>query len=41
MNLEEKIKKQEISPEKIKEIIDKRFLTETGKKTGKKKVLLD
>jgi len=36
VNLEEKIKKQEISKEKVEEIINKTFLTKTGKNLAKK-----
>lgn len=36
VNLEEKIKKQEIGSEKLLKIIDKKFLTETGKKLANK-----
>ncbi|GAB6163838.1 hypothetical protein JCM12298_29980 [Desulfothermus naphthae] len=36
VNLEEKIKKQEISKEKVEEIINKTFFTKTGKNLAKK-----
>jgi len=36
VNLEEKIKKQEISKEKLEEIVNKKFLTKTGKNLAKK-----
>ncbi len=39
VNLEEKLKKQEISPEKLEQIIEKRFFTNTGKKLAKKALL--
>jgi HD superfamily phosphodiesterase len=39
VNLEDKIKEQKISPEKVKEIIEKKFFTDTGKELAKKVLL--